>query len=39
MTWEIYFWYAIVNGDGEPCRDEELNSECDDDLDIDDVST
>ena len=26
MTWKNNFWYPKVNGDGEPCSDEELIS-------------
>jgi hypothetical protein len=39
MIWENNLWYTRMTSNGGPCSDEELDSECDDELDSDNKST
>ena len=38
ITWENNFWYVRLTNNGGPCSDEEIDSECNNELDSDDMS-
>jgi hypothetical protein len=39
MTWKNNFWHTRVISNCGPYSDEDFDSECDDELDSDDMST